>query len=222
MSALPEPVLAWRPLGEILLERGLISHVELDDALRQQEQEGGRLGEILFARGLVSAIDLRDALATQHGLDLRVETPTTKLQVVSEERQRALPLGRLLVKRDQITEAQLDTALSEQAVTGQRLGQILIASGAISPFTLAAALAEQQGLLNAGHAQPRPGREPRRYEVREVIEGKSHRLYDSNNFLDATDLAFAVLHEWEPRELHVVCIAEGDGEQLCWQYPPAE
>ena len=76
MSVQPEPRLAWRPLGEILTERGLISQLELEDALREQEEEGGRLGEILFARGLVSGVDLRDALAEQHGLDLRVERPT--------------------------------------------------------------------------------------------------------------------------------------------------
>src|SRR5438477_459958 len=70
MSALPETRLAWRPLGEILVQRGLISEIELHDALREQQHEGGRLGEILFARGVVSAVDLRDALAEQHGLDL--------------------------------------------------------------------------------------------------------------------------------------------------------
>lgn len=183
-------------------------------------------GEILYERGLVSAVDLRDALAVQHGLDLRVESRTAQPLCVAsvEEQQGTLPLGGLLIKRGKITEAQLDAALSEQASTGRRLGQILIASGAVSSFTLAAALAEQHGLLAAGRdpQQSFGGSPSRWYEVREIADSHSYRLYVSDNFLDATDLAFAVLHEWEPQELHVVCTAQEDGEQLCWQYPPAD
>jgi hypothetical protein len=223
MSALPEEHRLWLPLGEILVQRGLISELELHDALREQEHEGARLGEILFARGLVSAVDLRDALAEQHGLDLRVESRTTSRQrAASAEDQRAsFPLGRLLVAHGEISEAQLDAALAEQATTGQRLGQILIARGAVSSFTLAAALAEQQGLLNASRElDPRLVPRPRTYEVREVAGEETHCLYTSRSFLDATDLAFAVLHEWEPNEIHVVCIAQNEGEEVCWQYPP--
>ena len=219
MSALPEKHLAWRPLGEILVERGLISELELHDALREQQHEGGRLGEILFARGLVPAIDLRDALADQHGLDLRVESRTAPDAPL--DHRNSYPLGRILLQRGQITEAQLDAALADQARTGQRLGQILIATGAVSSFQLAAALAEQQGLLAASRdaAQSLPPR-PRLYEVREVVGAESYSLYSSRNFLDATDLAFAVLHEWEPKEIHVVCIAQ-DKDELCWKYPGA-
>jgi hypothetical protein len=218
VSALPEQRLAWRPLGEILVERGLITELELHDALREQQHEGGRLGEILFARGLVSAIDLRDALADQHGLDLRVESRTAGSS--TQDRRNSLPLGRILLQRGQITEARLDSALAEQAETGRRLGQILIAAGAVSTFQLAAALAEQQGLLSASRESlqgllPRP----RLYEVREIVGSDSYSLYSSRNFLDATDLAFAVLHEWEPNEIHVVCIAQDQDEELCWRYP---
>ena len=222
MSAEPERRLAWRPLGQILVERGLISELELHDALREQEHDGGRLGEILFSRGLVSAVDLRDALAEQHGLDLRVESrgPAGPRVLSPEEQRQSFPLGKLLIQHGQITEAQLDAALTQQAMTGQRLGQILIANGAVTAFELAAALAEQQGLLSATREnQNRVVPRPRLYEVREVAEGNSYCLYSSQNFLDATDLAFAVLHEWEPREIHVVCIAQDEDEQLCWKYP---
>jgi hypothetical protein len=228
VSAVPAVRLAWRPLGEILVERGLITELQLQQALRDQKLQGGRLGEILFARGWVSGIDLRDALAEQHGLDLRVEQPTGHAGVVSAEAQRnTIPLGRLLIQRGQITEAQLDAALADQAVNGKRLGQILMASGAISTFVLAAALAEQQGLLAASRDLDKSIEEgflPRltRYEVREIDGGKSYRLYASRNFLDATDLAFAILNEWEPRELHVVCVADDRPEELCWQYPPTD
>jgi hypothetical protein len=226
MSALPEQRIAWRPLGEILVSRGLVSEMELHDALRQQKEEGGRLGEILFARGLVSAVDLRDALAEQHGLDLRVESLGGQARVTSAEEQRStFPLGWLLIQRGKITEAQLDAALAEQSASGRRLGQILIATGAISSFDLAAALAEQQGLLIAGRDLAQATTDGyvgngHWYEVRELIDGTSYRLYASRNFMDATDLAFAILGEWEPKELHVICAKADSNGELCWQYPP--
>jgi hypothetical protein len=224
MSAVPEEHHAWRPLGEILVQRGLITQLELHDALREQQHEGGRLGEILFARGLVSPVDLRDALAEQHGLDLRVESRTTPAtrSPSAEEQRTSFPLGRILLQRGQITEAQLDGALAEQAQSGRRLGQILISEGAVTPFTLAAALAEQQGLLSAAREPEGMIPRPRLYEVRELVGGESYCLFVSRNFLDATDLAFAVLHEWEPKEIHVVCIAQDEDEQVCWQYPATD
>lgn len=231
MSALPNVRLAWRPLGEILVERGLVTKLELQQALDDQTQEGGRLGEILFARGWVSGVDLRDALAEQLGLDLRVESAASREPLVSAEGQRSsIRLGRLLVQQGQVSEAQLDAALAEQATSGKRLGQQLIASGAITAFVLAAALAEQQGLLAASLDLDKSIKEgllpdgPLRtwYEVREIEESKSYRLYASPNFLDATDLALAILNEWEPRELQVVCLADDHPAELCWQYPATD
>src|SRR5262249_41121253 len=161
----------------------------LHDALREQQHEGGRLGEILFARGLVSAVDLRDALADQHGFDFRVEsrtTPASRAQVADEQRT-SFPLGRILLQRGQITEVQLAAALAEQSNSGRRLGQILISTGAVTPFTLAAAVAEQQGLLAAGRELEGVLPRPRLYEVREIVEGESYSLFSSRNYLDATD-----------------------------------
>ena len=52
-------------LGEILLERRLISTVQLDSALVEQRTRGGRLGEILVRRGELCPCDLKAALAEQ-------------------------------------------------------------------------------------------------------------------------------------------------------------
>jgi hypothetical protein len=214
---------AWRPLGDLLIERGL-GQAELEQALRIQQQEGGRLGEILFERGLVSALDLWDALAEQHGLDSRLGRPPTRaVQPTPAERLRgSVPLGRLLVRRGQITEEQLEAALVEQSESGERLGRILIASGAASPHGLAAALAEQQGLAPTAQelweaAQTHASGEEPMYEVRELATGAVYRLHSTRSFLDASDLALAVLSEWEPEELHLVCIGE-DSEEICWLY----
>jgi hypothetical protein len=61
---------AWRPLGALLVDKGFVSGTELDEALRDQQQNGRRLGEILVERGYLSGTALALALAEQHGLDL--------------------------------------------------------------------------------------------------------------------------------------------------------
>lgn len=61
----------WRPLGQLLVQRGLLTPEELEAALDEQEQTGGRLGEILLRRGLLSRLALvsslhEQSLADQH------------------------------------------------------------------------------------------------------------------------------------------------------------
>jgi len=65
------PALVGRPLGEILRALAGLSESTLEEALRVQADEGGRLGEILVARKAVSAEDVARALAAQ--LDLPFE-----------------------------------------------------------------------------------------------------------------------------------------------------
>jgi general secretion pathway protein E len=57
-----------RPLGEILRAVAGLSEAALEEALRAQADEGGRVGEVLVARKAVSADDVAKALALQ--LDL--------------------------------------------------------------------------------------------------------------------------------------------------------
>lgn len=53
------------PLGQILLDMGLIAHDDLLRALELQSRQSGFLGDILVMRGLISAQDLKLALARQ-------------------------------------------------------------------------------------------------------------------------------------------------------------
>ncbi len=65
-------------LGALLVESGVVSQSQVDDALQHQQAGGGRLGEVLVASGLVSEEDLINALAGQMHLDvvdLRAVTP---------------------------------------------------------------------------------------------------------------------------------------------------
>src|SRR5437867_11601450 len=54
----------------MLVEQGLLSQVELKQALKAQKQTGGKLGEILIAQGTVSRPLLDRFLASQAGVVL--------------------------------------------------------------------------------------------------------------------------------------------------------
>jgi hypothetical protein len=59
----------WRPLGKLLVENGLVSKADLDEAVSEQRRSSRRLGEILVERGCLSGSQLARALAMQHGVD---------------------------------------------------------------------------------------------------------------------------------------------------------
>lgn len=63
----------WQPLGVLLVDRGLITDVELKQALTLQAETDGFLGEILVQQGWISTSDLVVALAAQLGLDFDVQ-----------------------------------------------------------------------------------------------------------------------------------------------------
>jgi hypothetical protein len=66
--ATPAAPEAPRPLGRLLLERGVVSQEELDVALEEQRSSGRRLGEILVAHGSVSWATVAAVVAEQHGV----------------------------------------------------------------------------------------------------------------------------------------------------------
>jgi hypothetical protein len=67
-----------RPIGEFLVERGLVTPQELEDALAQQRVSGKRLGEILVERGSITRMALASVLGEQWeeaGRHLRAVVP---------------------------------------------------------------------------------------------------------------------------------------------------
>src|SRR5919201_82297 len=56
-------------LGWVLVKRGLITPVQLDDALDEVKRSGMRLGEVLLSRGWLFEGDLARALAMQFELE---------------------------------------------------------------------------------------------------------------------------------------------------------
>ncbi len=61
------------PLGQLLLEAGVLTEDVLDEVLEKQARTGRRLGEILVGDGYVSSRVMANALAEQHGGMLRNE-----------------------------------------------------------------------------------------------------------------------------------------------------
>ncbi|PWU24410.1 MAG: hypothetical protein C5B48_06530 [Candidatus Rokuibacteriota bacterium] len=68
--AAPAGKTAWRPLGRLLVESGLLTESGLERALIDQRVTGRLLGEIVVGRGWVSAEDLARTIASQHGLEV--------------------------------------------------------------------------------------------------------------------------------------------------------
>ena len=58
----------WLPLGELLVERRLLSQRQLELALQEHARTGRRLGEVLVAFGFVSEQALATTLLEQVGL----------------------------------------------------------------------------------------------------------------------------------------------------------
>ncbi len=63
----------WQPLGEMLVERGLLTPEELEEVLQAQEECGRPLGEIIVDRALISGPTLALTLAEQCGVELTTE-----------------------------------------------------------------------------------------------------------------------------------------------------
>lgn len=65
--------IAWRPLGRLLVEQGLLTQDELEQALAKQQETSHRLGETIVELGFVSGPELASALAAQYGIELTTE-----------------------------------------------------------------------------------------------------------------------------------------------------
>lgn len=217
----------WRPLGALLVERGLIDEAQLEKALADQRREGRTLGEILVRHGWVTPFGLAAALASQHGVRLDPQDEAShpgEAGGAGEEDggEGWKPLGRLLVQRGLIGEVQLKQALAEQHGSGRRLGEILVDRGWVSAPALASVVIAQHGLrldaetvLTAGLSQEPP--ESARFLVREASDEGWHDVHASPTFLDATDVAFDALEERDPRALVIVRVEHGE-EEVVWRY----
>ncbi|MDP2754146.1 MAG: ATPase, T2SS/T4P/T4SS family, partial [Nitrospirota bacterium] len=87
-------------LGELLIEQGLISTIQLKDALRRQSQVGGQIGSILVEMGLITIDDLLNFLNKQLGVPsvnlFKVDITPELLKLMPLEKfktMKVIPLG---------------------------------------------------------------------------------------------------------------------------------
>jgi len=81
------PVAQRKLLGQILVEEGLLSEIELGEALDVQRQKGGAVGRVLIDLGMVTENDIQLAVARQAGMDVidlsNLEIPEEVIKLVS-------------------------------------------------------------------------------------------------------------------------------------------
>ncbi|MDD5300493.1 MAG: glycosyl transferase family protein [Gallionella sp.] len=138
-----------KPLGDFLVEVGAVTVEALASSLSGYNSErDGRIGEYLLARGVISQAQLDDALHRQSELanELANFNPAPWNAAVDALKKLRKQTGELLLSWNQISQEQLDHALSQQKITGKRVGRLLLEQGAISQGKLADAIAEQAGL----------------------------------------------------------------------------
>ncbi|MFA5094519.1 MAG: hypothetical protein WC512_04675 [Candidatus Omnitrophota bacterium] len=56
-----------KTIGQLLLEKGVIKQVQLDEALKVQKEKGGLLGQILAGLGYVTEEQIAQAITVQYG-----------------------------------------------------------------------------------------------------------------------------------------------------------
>jgi len=132
--------------------RGLLADEDVASALAEQRRTKRRLGQILIDRGLISAAALDSTLSEQAGgfkpergfeAGLRDAVEEQRQQRVRAQRRRRRPVGQVLVRQGHVTDEEINRALAEQAKNGKLIGEILVEHGVVSPPVLSRAMEEQ-------------------------------------------------------------------------------
>lgn len=124
-------------LGALLLQAGVITNDQLDQAIAEQRRTGERLGSVLVRRHLVTEQQLSRLLEFQRSQGAERPAPGP------------LRLGELLVLTETITRSQLEDALRKQAVSRKKLGEVLIEEGYAEPRQIRRGIRLQQMLQTA-------------------------------------------------------------------------
>jgi type II secretory ATPase GspE/PulE/Tfp pilus assembly ATPase PilB-like protein len=112
-------------IGDVLVERGLISKEQLEVAFAEKAKSKKLLGEVLIELGFVTERALSGVLADK-------PAPTVRI-------------GDLLLERGLISKDQLELAFSEKAKSTKLLGELLVDMGFITEQALSSVLAESSG-----------------------------------------------------------------------------
>lgn len=130
-----------KPIGNLLVEAGIISATTLERALDVQKKSGKQLGLLLNDMGIVTEAEIVAALARQNDAQTAPERSTTGPATAAKN-----PIGNLLVKAGIISVKTLERALEMQKKSGKRLGALLSDMGLVNEEEVLDALARQCNL----------------------------------------------------------------------------
>ncbi len=91
LEPLPEPPRRL-PLGELLIQKGLLTEPDLILALAHQRNDGRPLGQILIGMGVLTEPELARTLAEQHGFDFSMSL-RRRLAPVARPKEEHEPAG---------------------------------------------------------------------------------------------------------------------------------
>jgi len=130
----PEEVAKSR-IGEMLLGAGLITQQQLDQALIQQKDSGGRLGDVILSHGWVKAVEFYSVLSDHF---------------------RRGRIGDLLLEKELISQDQMAELLELQKQWGTRFGDIVLSKGWVSSFQMGQVLSEHFDKPNVNLLEEKP------------------------------------------------------------------
>jgi hypothetical protein len=124
-------------LGELLVLAGRITTEQLEGVLAQQKRTGEMIGQLLVRCGFTTQAEIDAVIEIQKAQTAGIDLPTP------------LRLGELLVAAGHISRQQLTAALGRQKETGQKLGEVLVESGAVDAAVIGWGVRLQWMLLRA-------------------------------------------------------------------------
>lgn len=142
--------------GDLLIELGLVTETQVQEALALQSLTGHRVGEALISLGYVTRPQLQRALSVALGEGRRVALARP-------------PLGEILVGLKYLTTEKLEDALVFQRRDGRKLGEILVAQSTCTHQQVYEALGLQERM-----ASPVPEEEAAPAMAREVVAAASN------------------------------------------------
>lgn len=129
-----------QPLGLLLLESGLITAQQLEQALKVQQQTGEQIGGVLVRFGMLDASTLDDALQSQ------LQQQNKKQSVPAPV---AIRIGDILVAGGHISREQLHESIEHQKNSDKKLGEILVEKGYVEQHHVEHGIHLQQMLVAA-------------------------------------------------------------------------
>lgn len=148
-----------KKLGILLIESGLLTPVQLQEALRHQRISGGRLGSNLVAQGIINEDTLMDFLARQTGvprMDLKnLEISPAVLQKIPRRLAEHLTILPVAFKEPKSLVLAMADPMDLSAVDSARFASSLNIEPVVAPHTaLRNAISEHYGRLANGAPAP--------------------------------------------------------------------